>query len=56
MNKIYPSAADALKGVGSLAPKFDDQKAVYEDLNKDAAMYLIIIPSKDNIIIIQNFR
>ncbi len=25
---------DALKGVGSLAPKFDDQKAVYEDLIK----------------------
>ncbi len=26
--------SDALKGVGSLAPKFDDQKAVYEDLIK----------------------
>ena len=26
--------SDALKGVGSLAPKFDDQKAVYEDLMK----------------------
>ena len=25
---------DALKGGGSLAPKFDDQKAVYEDLIK----------------------
>lgn len=25
---------DALKGVGSLAPKFDDQKAIYEDLIK----------------------
>jgi len=25
---------DALKGTGSLAPKFDDQKAVYEDLVK----------------------
>lgn len=31
---------DALKGLGSLAPKFDDQKAVYEDLIKqlDAAI------------------
>lgn len=26
--------SDALKGVGSLAPKFDDQKAIYEDLIK----------------------
>lgn len=26
--------SDALKGLGSLAPKFDDQKAVYEDLIK----------------------
>jgi hypothetical protein len=26
--------SDALKGVGSLAPKFDDQKAIYEDLVK----------------------
>jgi Starch-binding associating with outer membrane len=26
--------ADALKGTGSLAPKFDDQKAIYEDLVK----------------------
>ena len=25
---------DALKGLGSLAPKFDDQKAIYEDLIK----------------------
>lgn len=26
--------SDALKGLGSLAPKFDDQKAIYEDLIK----------------------
>lgn len=26
--------SDALKGTGSLAPKFDDQKAIYEDLIK----------------------
>jgi hypothetical protein len=26
--------SDALKGLGSIAPKFDDQKAVYEDLIK----------------------
>jgi hypothetical protein len=26
--------SDALKGTGSLAPKFDDQKAIYEDLVK----------------------
>jgi hypothetical protein len=26
--------SDALKGLNSIAPKFDDQKAVYEDLIK----------------------
>jgi len=33
---LYGNApySDALKGVGSLAPKFDDQKAIYEDLIK----------------------
>lgn len=33
---VYGNApySDALKGVNSLAPKFDDQKAIYEDLIK----------------------
>jgi len=33
---LYGNApySDALKGTGSLAPKFDDQKAIYEDLIK----------------------
>ena len=33
---VYGNApyTDALKGTGSLAPKFDDQKAIYEDLIK----------------------
>src|SRR6185503_4100689 len=33
---LYGNApySDALKGLGSLAPKFDDQKAIYEDLIK----------------------
>ena len=33
---LYGNApyTDALKGTGSLAPKFDDQKAIYEDLIK----------------------
>lgn len=33
---VYGNApyADALRGLGSLAPKFDDQKAIYEDLIK----------------------
>ena len=42
---LYGNApySDALKGLGSLAPKFDDQKAIYEDLIKvlDTAITII---------------
>lgn len=47
---LYGNApyTDALKGTGSLAPKFDDQKAIYEDLIKVLDTAITIIKANPN--------
>jgi len=47
----YGSApySDALKGAGSLAPKFDDHKAIYEGLIKDLDTAIAILKTPESV-------